>query len=201
MSTPQLFVGLCCAAQLTVFSYLQFGYHVQTLGMPLFLLHHLRRPGCRPGGAAGGDIRSSSWPHKVLRWLPALLVLAVPLCYEIDPKVPAFGWWPTGAVLAAVPLAAALVMRLRRTGALASSAPRTGIVVAVALSIVGTTGALLRAHSGATSLDPDADGITLPGRSCLELRHRPRRQCQQARRLVPRERRATRLRRRPQLQR
>ena len=162
ISTPQLFVGLCCAAQLAVFSYLQFGYHVQTLEMHFF--------SSTIYGALAvalavllAEISKPISGHKVLRWLPALLVLAVPLCYEIDPKVPAFGWWPTGAVLAAVPLAAALVMRLRRTGALASSAARTGIVVAVALSIVGTTGALLELTVAPRPSTPTLTGIALAG--------------------------------------
>ena len=78
--------------------------------------------------------------HKVLRWLPALLVLAVPLCYEIDPKVPAFGWWPTGAVLAAVPLAAVAAVRFVRPGL---SRARFGLGAGIALATIAATGALL----------------------------------------------------------
>ena len=34
--------------------------------------------------------------RRLARWLPALLLVALPLAYEADPHLPAFGWLPTG---------------------------------------------------------------------------------------------------------
>jgi len=162
LATPQLFVGLCCAAQLAVFSYLQFGYHVQTLEMHFFsstiygalavclsiCLAEMARP-----------ISS----HRIWRWLPAVAVLAVPLAYEADPNVPPFGWWPTGAVLAAVPVLVALVMRLWSSRPSASSVTRVGVVAAVALAVVAMTGALLELTVAPRPTTPKLTGIALAG--------------------------------------
>ena len=69
--TPQLFVGVVCAAQVAVFAYLQFGYHVESLEMYFFsstlwgviclALAVALAEACRPLSA-----------RRLARWLPAV---------------------------------------------------------------------------------------------------------------------------------
>jgi hypothetical protein len=142
IGTPQLFVGLACLGQFAVFVYLQFFNHVQALEMHFFsstiwgvvclalavLLAELARPlSARP----------------LARWLPAVLVVAVPLAYEADPHVPAFGWLPIGAALAVVPVLLAGIAWLWNRGVGTHAAHRAGLVLALAATIAGMTGSLL----------------------------------------------------------
>jgi hypothetical protein len=140
--TPQLVVGLACAAQCALFGYLQFLNHVQTLEQHYFsstiwgvislalavTLAQLCRPLCA---------------RPMVRWLPPALLVAVPLAYKADRHVPAFGWWPTGAAVAAIPVVLAGIMRLAGRGRGARSAQRVGLVLAAAATVVGVTGSLL----------------------------------------------------------
>ena len=101
--TPQLFVGLACAGQLAAFSYLQFGYHVQALEMHFFS-STLWGTVCLALSVVIAETARRLWARPVLRWLPAAIIVGVALGYEAaNPQIPAFGWWPTGAVVAAVP--------------------------------------------------------------------------------------------------
>ena len=140
--TPQLFVGLTCAAQLAVFAFLQFGYHVQSLEMHYFS-SAIWGVVCLTLALAIAEITRASSDRPIGRWLPALVALAVPLAYETDRHVPAFGWWPIGAALAAVPVLGVTIMRaLSRLGE-ARPGHRAGFALAVALSTVAVTGSLL----------------------------------------------------------
>ena len=142
---PQAFVGLVCAVQLGVFSYLQFAYHVQALEMHFFS-STLWGVVCLALALTLAEVARPLSGRPVARWLPAVLVLAVPLAYEADPHVPAFGWLPAGAALAAVPVVAAATMRswnLGVTPAHSQRRPGPGFVTALALALVAMTGSLL----------------------------------------------------------
>ncbi len=135
--TPQLVVGAACAAQLVVCVLLQFVGNVQILevhyfssmlwaGLSLLLaisLVELTRPIL--------DNPRSTWA------LPLLLVL-VPLAYELDPHVPSFGWLPFGDLLALIIVALAVLARACRD-ATSRAATRLGTCVTVTL----ITGCLL----------------------------------------------------------
>ena len=95
VATPQLFVGLACAGQFAAFYYLQFDYHVQDLEMHFFS-STLWGGVCLALAIAIAELSRGLFAHPLARWLPALLLVAVPLGYEADPHVPAFGWWPDG---------------------------------------------------------------------------------------------------------
>ncbi len=129
--TPQLIVGAACAAQLVVCALLQFVGKVQILEVHYFFsllwggvslalataLVQLSRP-----------ILGNPW----YAWaLPALLLL-VPLAYELDPHVPAFGWLPFGdALLVAVALLAVIAARIRNARQRLSA--RIGATLSLAL--------------------------------------------------------------------
>ncbi len=118
--TPVLLVGVIAVFQLAAYAGLQFFGSVETLEQHYF--------------------SSTLWPSVLLvfavtvaelalpladrplaRWLPAAILLLVPLAYEADPHVPAFGWAPAGLVVALVIVVAALGARAagRFTGRLA----------------------------------------------------------------------------------
>ncbi len=139
--TPQLFVGLACAAQFAVFSYLQFFNHVQTLEMHYFSATLWGVISI----ALALTIAELTKPlsHRPLAgFLPAALLLAIPLAYEADPNVPAFGWWPAGAGLAALPVAAAVVIRLVSRGGSHAAIP-LGLRLATMTTVVAVAGSLL----------------------------------------------------------
>ena len=135
--TPQLVVVVACATQLAVCVVLQFVGSVQILevhyfssllwaGLSLLLamsLVQLTRPIL--------DNPRSTWA------LPLLLLL-VPLAYELDPHVPPFGWLPFGDVLALIIVAlAAVATRFRR------AAPRPATRLGTCLSLALMCGCLL----------------------------------------------------------
>ena len=156
--TPQLIVGAACACQLVVCVLLQFVGKVQILEVHYFFsllwggvslalataLVQLSRP-----------ILDNPW----YAWaLPALLLL-VPLAYELDPHVPAFGWLPYGdALLVAVAVLAMIAARIRHA--------RQGLSarIAASLSLTLIAGCLLvltvapippHAMLPQTTFDPD----------------------------------------------
>ncbi len=141
-ATPQLFVGLVCAAQLAVFGYLQFFNHVQTLEMHFFS-STLWGVICLALAVTIAELSRPLRERPLMAWLPAALLVAVPVGYEADPHVPALGWLPAGAVLAAVPVALAASLRLWRPRPSVHSGRTLGLGVGVATTIVGMAGCLL----------------------------------------------------------
>lgn len=134
IGTSQLFVGLAGALQLAAFVFLQFFNHVEALEMHFFsstlwssvnimlamTLAEVTRPIVERGDAEGShssaaELRATG-RVQVGRWVacavPAFLVLAVALAYQVDPHVPAMTWAPWGAAVAAIVVAAAVVGRL-----------------------------------------------------------------------------------------
>jgi hypothetical protein len=129
--TPQLVVGVACATELLVCVLLQFVGSVQILevhyfssmlwaGLSLLLamsLVQLSRP-----------ILANPWST----WVLPLLLLLVPLIYELDPNVPSFGWLPYGDMVALMIVVVAVVAsRFRR--ATPRSATRLGACVSLTL--------------------------------------------------------------------
>jgi hypothetical protein len=107
-------------------------------------------------------------------------LLAVPLCYEADPNVPAFGWVPYGLVLAGVPVAVALLMRATRRPGSDGSGPYARRALLTGLSIVAMAGPLLILTVApsppvpplvglATSPDPPANYASALGGSSAQL--------------------------------
>ncbi len=150
--TPQLVVGVACATQLVVCVLLQFVGRVQILevhyfssllwaGLTLLLalsLVQLTRPIL--------DNPPSTWA------LPLLLLL-VPLAYELDPHVPPFGWLPYGDMLALIIVAlAAIAARFR------NAAPRPATRLGTCVSLALMSGCLL-----VLTVSPIPPHTALPG--------------------------------------
>ena len=140
--TPQLFVGLVGAAQFAVFAYLQFGYHVESLEM-YFFSSTLWGVSCLALAVVLAEASRALSTRRHARWLPALAVLAVPLAYEACPHVPAFGWVPTGAVLAIVPVVSMTALRLGSCPRAERALRGMGWGLAVVTTVVAVAGSLL----------------------------------------------------------
>jgi hypothetical protein len=149
IGTSQLFIGLTGAVSLGVFAFLQFVGSVETLEIHYFsttlwssvtillavIVAELTQPivkllGAAPGHAAGE--RRGTWTARLIRWIaqavPALLVLAVAMAYEIHPYVMVTTWGGGAGIVAVVVVLAALAGRLAsawRTST-ESSRSRTG---------------------------------------------------------------------------
>jgi 4-amino-4-deoxy-L-arabinose transferase-like glycosyltransferase len=110
VATPVLMVGVMFAVQLVVYVGLQFFGTVQTLEEHYFS-STLWAAVCLAFAITVAELARPLADRPVARWLPAAVLLAVPLCYEADPHVPSFGWAPGGAILAVAVIAAAVAAR------------------------------------------------------------------------------------------
>ena len=142
--------------------YLQFAYHVQALEMHYFS-STIWGTVCLALAVAIAELTSGLSERPLGRWLPALLLVAVPLAYEADPHVPAFGWWPAGAVLAAVPILAAGLLKLVKDKDSGRLARQLGLGVGIAVSVVAMTGSLLVLTVAPRLKMPHLKGLALAG--------------------------------------
>jgi hypothetical protein len=152
VATPVLLVGAIVATQLVVYIGLQFFGTVQTLEEHYFS-STLWAGVCLAFAVTIAELARPLSDRPLARWLPAAVLLAVPLCYEADPHVPAFGWAPPGVVLAVAVIAAAVAAR--RCGRL-----RRPLATTVGL------GAALAAFAGASlvlTVAPIPSHPALPG--------------------------------------
>ncbi len=135
--TPQLIVGAACTCQFVLAVLLQFFGGVQILeehyfssllwaGVSVTLAMALVQLG-RP-------ILDQRW----FAWMLPVLLVAVPLAYEIGPHIPPSGWVPFGiGMLAIIAVIAALADRLRR------ATPRLVTRLAMGVSLALIDGCLL----------------------------------------------------------
>jgi hypothetical protein len=158
--TPQLLVGLVCAAQFAVFAYLQFGYHVETLEM-LYFSSTLWGVVCLALAVALAELSRPLMARRLARWLPVVVLVAIPLAYEVDPHVPAFGWKPVGAFLAVVPFLAVVAVRLAGRERGEHAARRVGRGIVALAAVVAVAGSLLVLTVAPRAMAPPLQGITL----------------------------------------
>jgi hypothetical protein len=134
---PVLLVGVMAAAQLAVYALLQFAGSVQTLEQHYFS-STLWAGVCLAFAVTLGELALPLWDRPLARWLPAAVLVAVPLGYEAGPHVPAFGWLPFGAILAVAVIIAAAAAR-----AGARIRPRAVAAAAIGLALAVFAGAAL----------------------------------------------------------
>lgn len=134
--TPALLVGIVAATQLVAYLYLQFFGGVAALEE-----HYFSSPlwsgACVALAVTIAELSRPLSGRPYARWLPAAVLLAVPLCYEVHPNVPSFGMAPFGTVLAAAVVAAAAAART-----CARFGPRLAAVT-TGLTLVVLSGAVL----------------------------------------------------------
>ena len=89
--TSQALVGLVCAGQVLSFAFLQFVSNGQTLEL-FYLSSALWGAVCVTLAVTIAELARPLLSRHVARWVPALVLLAVPLCYEVSPQLSAIGW-------------------------------------------------------------------------------------------------------------
>jgi hypothetical protein len=108
--TPQLLVGAACGAQVAVAAYLQFFGDFESLEYRYFS-SILWGSVCLTFAVTLCELARPLFAGLATRFLPAAVVLAVPLLYEAGRHSPAFSWWPVGVLLLATVVAAAAAER------------------------------------------------------------------------------------------
>src|SRR5262249_54217535 len=106
LRTPVLMVGVMAATQLAAYALLQFAGSVQVLEQHYFS-STLWAGVCLAFAVTLGELAQPLWDRPLARWLPAAVLVAVPLAYEAGPQVPAFGGVAVGVVLAGAGVIAA----------------------------------------------------------------------------------------------
>jgi hypothetical protein len=107
---PVLLIGVMTTLQLAVYAWLQFFGTVQALEQHYFS-STLWAGTCVVFAITIAELARPLADRPLARWLPAAVVLAVPLGYEADPHVPAFRWLPAGAIIATAMIATVLAAR------------------------------------------------------------------------------------------
>ena len=137
LRTPVLMVGVMAAIQVTVYALLQFAGSVQAMEQHYFS-STLWAGVCLAFAVTLAELAGPLWDRPLARWLPAAVLVAVPLGYEAGPTVPAFGWLPFGAIVAVTVVIAAAAAR-----ACARIPQRAVAVAATGLALVAFAGAAL----------------------------------------------------------
>jgi hypothetical protein len=172
ISTPVLLVGVIAAAQLGLYAFLQFFSTLQDLEEHYFS-STLWAGSCLVLAITVAEIARPLADRPIARWIPAVVLLAVPLAYETDPHVPAFGWLPVGLALAiavvAVTAAAGWAGKLAHP--LVSLAAVTAGVAAITGAALVLTVAPIPQHKAlpGTVPDPVAAYNTALGGSAADL--------------------------------
>jgi hypothetical protein len=153
--TPVLLAGVVAALQLAVYAWLQFFGTVETLEEHYF--SSTLWPGvCLVLVITMAELTRPLADRPLARWLPAAVLIVVPLGYEADPHVPAFGWAPVGIILAAGIVAAAAAARAG--GRLPSPLARAA---AVGLALTAMAGAALVLTVASAPSHPPVPGTAI----------------------------------------
>jgi Dolichyl-phosphate-mannose-protein mannosyltransferase len=108
--TPVVLVGVMAAVQVVAYVWLQFFGKVQILEE-----HYFSSPlwgaVCLVLAVTIAELARPLAGRPIARWLPAGVLLVVPLAYEAYPHVPSFGWAPFGIILVAAVIVAAAAAR------------------------------------------------------------------------------------------
>jgi hypothetical protein len=157
--TPVLLVGVAAAAQLVVYAWLQFAGSVQTLEQH-YLSSTLWAGVCVVFAITVAELARPLSGRPFARWLPAAVLLAIPLGYEAAPRVPPFGWAPFGVLLAAGVIVAAAAarggarLRLRFAGATVTGLALAAFAVGILVLTVAPIPDHPRLPHTATGFDP-----------------------------------------------
>jgi len=153
--TPVLLVGVVAAVQLAAYLWLQFAGHVQALEEQYFS-STLWAGVCLTLAVTIAELARPLSDRRLARWLPAAVLLAVCLGYEAAPRVPRFGWAPSGFILAAAVIVAAArgSARLRRPLAAATATGLALVALAGAALVLTVAPIPLHPRLPGTVFDP-----------------------------------------------
>jgi hypothetical protein len=135
--TPVLLVGAAAAGQLAIYAWEQFAGSVQSLEYYLSS-STLWGAVCLVLAITVAELAKPLSDRPLARWLPAAVLLAVPLGYEADPHVPPFSLAPLGVILAVAVIVIAAIAR-----GCARFRNRPISATAIGLSLVALAGATL----------------------------------------------------------
>ncbi len=96
--TPQLIVSVACAFQILIYAVLQFIGSTQVLEVHYFS-SLLWASVMLTLAITIAELGAPILEHARYRWLIPVVLLAVPLVFELNPRVPQFGWMPVGLLL------------------------------------------------------------------------------------------------------
>jgi hypothetical protein len=140
--TAVLHIAAIAAVQLAVYAWLQFFGTVQTLEQ-YFFSSTLWAGTCLAFAITVAELARPLFARPVARWLPAAVLLAVPLGYEADPHVPSFRWVPAGLIVMAAMIIAAAAARAAGRVPGRRLVSRLAAAAAVTLAIAVLTAAAL----------------------------------------------------------
>jgi hypothetical protein len=96
--TAQLFISIACLFQILIYSVLQFFGSTQVLEVHYFS-SLLWASVLLTLAITIAELGAPILEHARYRWLVPVGLVAVPLVFEFDPKVPQFGWMPVGLLI------------------------------------------------------------------------------------------------------
>jgi hypothetical protein len=96
--TTQLFISIACAFQILIYSILQFVGSTQVLEVHYFS-SLLWGSVLLTLAVTIAELGAPILEHARYRWLIPVGLVAIPLVFELDPKVPQFGWMPVGLLI------------------------------------------------------------------------------------------------------
>ena len=99
--TPQLIVSVSCAFQILIYAVLQFIGSTQVLEVHYFS-SLLWASVMLTLAITIAELGAPILEHARYRWLIPVVLLAVPLVFELNPRVPQFGWMPVGLLIVVV---------------------------------------------------------------------------------------------------
>jgi hypothetical protein len=149
LPTGSVLVGLVCLVQTAVFAVLQFFGDVESLEQHYFS-SMLWGSVCLTLAVTIIEASRPFAGSRYARWIPAAIVLAVPLVYEASPREHPYLWVAAGLVLALVVVAGSVLSRCSATargagkGILAMCLSATGVVALVGGSLYLTADPVLR---------------------------------------------------------
>ncbi len=170
--TSQLLVGSVCAVQILVFAWMQFFGTVQTLEQHYFS-STLWASVCITAAITLGEASRPFFDgRRAVKWLPVVLVLAVPLVYEAAPNEPTYTWGTFGGALAVLLVGGGVVSRFGLSSKKAATAmwrAAVGVVVIAACALYLTAAPLRPDPYLSGGLDPTPSYSTALGTSGSDL--------------------------------
>ncbi len=130
--TAQLFIAVACAFQILIYSILQFVGSTQVLEVHYFS-STLWPSVLLTLAITVAQLGAPILEHARYRWLIPVGLVAVPLVFEISPKVPQFGWMPFGLLIV---IAIVLLAWVAQREAAAHDIVRSQLMIGGALTAI-----------------------------------------------------------------